>query len=130
MNRTKDFQGQSTFKQNSDNVVGLTSSKFNFSPVEDVQRAEILQDLKFVDSNQSFASANGDGARFAAMFPDSKIAASYKQNETKMKYTIQYGIAPYFKELLKDEFKNTAFTFKFDETTNQQVKMQYDGYVQ
>ena len=49
--------------------------------------------------------ANGDGARFAAMFPDFKIAASYKQNETKMKYTIQYGIVPYFKE-------------------------QYDGYVQ
>ena len=131
LGRSKDLEGQSTFRKSSDNVVELlTSSKIIFSPGEEVHRAEILQALKVVDSNQSFASADGDGERFAAMFPDSKIAATYKQNKTKMKYTIQYGIAPYFKELLKDDLKNTAYSCKFDETTNQQVKKQYDGYVQ
>ena len=119
LGRSKDLEGQSTFRKSSDNVVELTSSKIIFPPGEEVHRAEILHALKVVDSNQSFASADGDGERFVAMFPDSK-----------MKYTIQYGIAPYFKELLKDDLKNTAYSFKFDETTNQQVKKQYDGYVQ
>ena len=64
------------------------------------------------------------------MFPDSKIAEGYKQNETKIKYNIQYGIAPYFKEKLQKDFYNKPFSFKFDETTTSQVKKQYDGYVQ
>ena len=34
------------------------------------------------------------------MFPDSKIAQNYSQHETKMKYNIQFGIAPYIKEIL------------------------------
>ena len=29
------------------------------------------------------------------MFPDSEIAKSYSQGETKLKYVIQFGIAPY-----------------------------------
>ena len=32
----------------------------------------------------SFASANGDGDMFRQMFPDSRIAENYKQNETKI----------------------------------------------
>ena len=43
---------------------------------------------------------------------------------------IQFGIAPYFEKQLQDEYYKKTFTFKFDETTNQQVKKQYDGYVQ
>ena len=63
------------------------------------------------------------------MFPDSKIAEGYKQNETKIKYNIQYGIAPYFKEKLQKDFYHNPFSFKFDETTTSQVKKQYDRYV-
>ena len=48
----------------------------------------------------------------------------------KVKYAIQYGIAPYVKaELLKD-IHGAPFTFKFDETTTSQVKKQHDGYIQ
>ena len=64
------------------------------------------------------------------MFPDSQIAKHFKLGETKAKYTIQYGIYPIFKDLLLDVLKNTAFTFKFDESTTQQVKKQYNRYVQ
>ena len=38
-----------------------------------------------VDSNASFASANGDRNEFRLQFPYSKIAEKYSQNETKMK---------------------------------------------
>ena len=47
-----------------------------------------------------------------------------------MKYSIQYGITPYFKELLKDDLKGVPYCFEFDETTTEQVIKQYDGYVQ
>ena len=47
-----------------------------------------------------------------------------------MKYTIQFGIAPYFRDLLKDVLKNILYSFKFDETMTQQAKKQYNGYTQ
>ena len=57
------------------------------------------------------------------MFPDPEIARKYKQSETKVKYSVQFGIA-------KQDFSKTPFTFKFDETTKSQIKKQYDGYIQ
>ena len=75
-----------------------------------------------VDGNFSFASANGDGDRFHTMFPDSAIAKSYKQGETKVKYCLQYGIAPHLKDLIVKDLANSPFTFKFDETTTSQVR--------
>ena len=45
-----------------------------------------------------------------------------------MKYYIQFGIAPYFKDELVKHIKGAGFCFKFDETTTSQVKKQYDGY--
>lgn len=91
--------------------------------------AEILQALNIVDTNQSFSSSNGDSERFRRMFPDSQIAAKYSQEETKSKYVIQFGLAPYVKEELINEVKKTPYSFKFDESTTSQVKKQYDGYV-
>ena len=32
--------------------------------------------------------------------------------------------------MLKEDYKNTPFCFKFDETTTSQIKKQYDGYIQ
>ena len=34
------------------------------------------------------------------------------------------------KDMLKEDYKNTPFCFKFDETTTSQIKKQYDGYIQ
>ena len=64
------------------------------------------------------------------MFPVSQIGKGCKVNETKMKYMIQFGIALYYRELLKDDLKNMPYSFKFDETMTQQAKKQYDGYTQ
>ena len=102
--------------------------KITLSPEDQVVNAEILQAFHFADCNHSFAKTDAD--RFRKMFPDSIIVKSYQQSATKVKYTIQYGIAPYAKEKLIYDIRNKPFTFKFDETTNREVKKQYDGYLQ
>ena len=67
---------------------------------------------------------------FAPYFPNSEIAKSYKQVETKLKYCLQYRIAPHFKDLIIKDLANSPFTFKSDETTILQVKKQHDVHVQ
>ena len=62
------------------------------------------------------------------MFPNSKIAESYQQQETKLKYLLQFGIVPYIRKKLLMEVKDQAFCFKFDESTTEQVKKQCDDY--
>ena len=64
------------------------------------------------------------------MFPDSKIAKGFSQNERMMMYVIKFGLPPYFKESLKNDFYSPVFCFKSDETTTNQIKKQYDGFVQ
>ena len=49
----------------------MSEASSSLSMEEQVLRAETIQALKRVDSNLSFASANGDGDRFRTMFPDS-----------------------------------------------------------
>ena len=107
--------------------VGLSS--VGMTHKDSVTKAELLQALKVVDGNMSFASANGDNERYRAMFPDSKIAQSYSQAETKVKYMIQFGIAPYIRSDLLIDLQGSPLCFKFDETTTSQIKKQYDGYV-
>ena len=46
---------------------------------------ETIQALDFIHSNYSFASATNDSENFQIMFPDSEIAKSYSQRETKVK---------------------------------------------
>ena len=64
------------------------------------------------------------------MFPNPETAKSYSQGETKVKYVIQFGIAPYIKQLILDEIKGKSFSFLFDETTIQQVRKQFYAYLQ
>lgn len=130
VSRVAEQRNQLTFTRDSDNVVELDKKPLLFTDEEKVLKAEILHALKCVDANWSFQSTNDEGKRYVAMFPDSEIAKSFKVGETKIKYVIQFGIVPYFKEKLKDDLKNVPFTFKFDETTTQQVNKQYDGYTQ
>ena len=112
------------------NIISLSQESSSLSFSDQILNAEILEALHVVDSNHSFASTNGDNDKFRRQFPDSKIAASYQQGETKTKYVIQFGIAPYVRKQMIDDFQAQPFTFKFDETTTSQIKKQYDGYVQ
>ena len=79
---------------------------------DQILNAEISHAPNMVDKNHSFSSANGDSDRLKKMFPDSQIAAKYSQEETKSKYVVQFGLAPF----VKDELITG-------------VQKQYDGYV-
>lgn len=106
----------------------MSVGKYTLTESEQVAKAETIWALKCVKANFSFASNNENV--FKLMFTDSKIAANYNMCETKAKYVVQFGIAPYVQNVLVTDMKNQAFTFKFDETTTNQVKKQYDGYIQ
>ena len=56
------------------------------------------------------------------MIPDSKIAESQRQAETKTKYVIQCGIAAHFRKSMLKDFKDQPFTFKFDKSAKVKFK--------
>ena len=122
LDKEKQLKNQATFcKSTDDGVFIVKKQNFASSSDEQIMKAEILQAPKTVGSNFSFASANGDGDRFRQMFPDSNIAKGFSQNETKMMYVIKFGLSPYFKESLKNDFYSKAFCFKFDETISMRL---------
>ena len=61
------------------------------------------------------------------MFPDSTIARPYSMGGTKAQGTIKFEIADCLKEKLI--YNVNRVSFLFDESTNNEVKKQYDGYV-
>ena len=126
--KNKDLmKGQRGFMSDSFHLSG--SSSPSLSNHEKVCKAEINELLDLVDKNQSFSSCSGDGEKYRKMFSDSNIAKQFNQQETKAKYTIQFGIAQYVKEKLILDVSNKPSSFKFDETTTSQIKKQYDAYV-
>lgn len=53
------------------------------------------------------------------MFPDSDIAKSFKLSKTKCGYVINYGLAPYFRDLLVKMISSSPFyVVSFDESMN------------
>ena len=62
-------------------VLVFSGLVYMLSHTKQFTRAEILQALKCVSSNVSFASANGDINQFCQIFPDSKIWTKPSQGE-------------------------------------------------
>lgn len=123
---------QSTFNKSANGNLCLVSKGLNIplTSQQRIQKAETIQALHVVQDNLSFSQCADDGERFCLQFPDSEIAKGYSQGASKVKYNIEYGIAPYLHNQLKDDFQGVPFTFKYDEATTSQVKKQFDGYVQ
>ena len=121
----KQMRSQRMFKTSAGLLTGCSKP----TTKDQILNAEILQALNMVDKNHSFSSANGDSDRFKKMFPDSQITAKYSQAETKSKYVVQFGLAQFVKDELITDVQKTPYFFKFNKTTNSQVKKQYDGYV-
>ena len=94
-----------------------------------IAKAEVIQALHVVESNQSFRATYKDSERFREQFPDSKIAAGYSMHGDKTRYIIVYGIAPFVKDFIIHDAKGKCFTYKFDETTTSKVEKQCDGYI-
>ena len=106
------MKGQRGFMNDSFQLSGSSSPSLNNH--EKVCEAEINELLDLVVKNQSFSSCNGDGEKYRKIFPDSNIAKQFNQQETKAKYTIQFGIAQYVKEKLILDVSNKPSSFKFD----------------
>lgn len=118
-------------RSSDDGAISLSATpSVSFSTEEQTLRAEILWAMKCAQSNFSFSSNTNLASVFRAMFPDSEIARNYGMSESKIKYVLAFGVAPYVRERLIDDLQSCPFTFLFDETTTSQVKKQYDGYVQ
>ena len=53
------------------------------------------------------------------MFSDSQVAKSFKLGADKMRYSINFGLASFFKSLLYEDIKNSCcFVAFFDESLN------------
>ena len=86
---------------------------------DETLKAEILWALKAKMSLYSYKSCEGTSELFQAMFPDSRIASQFSCGEKKCAYLICFGLAPHFKQLLKDVVKKEeAYVLMFDESLN------------
>ena len=85
-------------------------------------KAEVLQALHVAQYNVLFAIAVYHSSLFKLMFPDSAIAACYKQSYSKTAYMLKYGIADFLKKELLFDVRGVPYTCKFDETTTVQTK--------
>ena len=73
------------------------------------QKAEIVWALKSVLSGYSNNSCADISKIFTCMFPDSKIAKSFELGATKLKYVINFGIAPYFRDILYNHLQKPDY---------------------
>ena len=71
--------------------------------------AEIRWVLKHVVGGYSGNSVTGSVDLFPSMFPDSKIASILELGKDKLKYVVNYGIAPYFTQLLRDQVSSSKW---------------------
>ena len=87
-------------------------------PVSTIQ-AEVLWTLKVASSHFSLRSCMGLNELFRSMFKDSEVAKSFQLSKTKCSYILNYGLAPYFKDILLKEIKESdCFGVSFDESMN------------
>ena len=59
--------------------------------------------LKQVYSGLSDNSCKNVVSFFQSMFPDSQIAQKIRLQSIKLKYIVNHGIAPYVKDILRDD---------------------------
>ncbi len=114
------------------NEVGSVSvSPFVIS--EKVVDAEIIWALKNVMDHHSKRSVDEDAETFRRMFPDSQIAQKFKLGRTKLSYVLYYGLAEYFRQLLREDLRKCQyFVVAFDESFNtisQRGQMDTNGHI-
>ena len=93
----------------------LTASVLDSSSL----KAEIVWALKSVMSGYSNNSSSDMNVTFQIMFPDSNIAKQYQMGPDKLKYIVNWGLAPYFKDLLIEDISKAKYlSVGFDESLN------------
>ena len=84
-----------------------------------VTEAEILWAIRTVLTHSSQCFCDGLSKLLVRMFSDSVIAKPFTLGRTKCSYFINFGIAPYLKELLLAKLKSSDFFVTFyDESLN------------
>lgn len=114
-----------TSDKENEHPTSSTTRKVTQSVLQDVSTsigvisAEIRWTIKTVMSHFSMRSCLDISSLFKAMFPDSDIAKNFQMSKTKVGYYITFGIAPYFKNLLLRDIKDSPFySVLFDESLN------------
>ena len=69
-------------------TVSISKNKITYLGERKVVKAEILKALKVVACDYSFRSVNKDSLIYKEMFPDSKIAASFSQQELRTTFNM------------------------------------------
>lgn len=99
------------------------SSLESFCTKDDVTKAEAMWAMKIVKSKFSLNSCSDIGEMFRLMFSDSLIASNFKMGPTKCKYVINYGLAPYFSNDLKNKLcECDDIVVCFDEPLNKIIQ--------
>ena len=105
-------------KQNNATEEKTQSTVSSFMINEAVIDAEIMWVLDVVMSNYSLSSSSSKDM-FKEMFKDSKITQSFTCASTKCSYMINFGLTPYFQELLQLILTDALFYVScFDESHN------------
>ena len=95
----------------------------NYIISDEALKAEIYWALHNNVTHHSHSSSQAVTELFRHMFPDSKIAKSFKCGKTKLSYLITFGLAPYFTNELIDILKEVQhFVLLFDESFNRVTK--------
>ena len=106
-------QTSSSFSQDTERTIDLMLNN------SARQKSEIIWALKSVCSGYSNNSSSDINKVFATMFPDSKIAQKFQLGPDKLKYICNFGIALYFKDVLKEMLKKSdLYVICFDESLN------------
>ena len=126
----KDVAEASTSEESGSSTLVMSSSAeqkssfvTKFALTKEHHKAEIIWALKSVMSHFSYNSAHDITDIFKAMFPDSSIAQHMSCGPPKLSYLISFGIAPYFRDLLLADLKQTScFVVSFDESFNHELQ--------
>ena len=75
--------------------------------------------VKSITTGCSNNSCSDNGVLFQTMFTVNKIAKSFQMGPTKLKYLRNFGLAPFFKSLLVERLKKSAYYIvSFDKSFN------------
>ncbi|XP_043474328.1 uncharacterized protein LOC122506295 [Leptopilina heterotoma] len=92
---------------------------------EHVTEAEIMICLYSVIHHSSLRSIGDLVTLFSIIFPDSEISKGMKLQKDKVKYTVVYGLAPYFKKKLESKINQCLHVVVgFDECLNKIAQRQ------
>ena len=115
--KTREINKNSTFSTVPQNTFN------NFLISNSTTKAEILWCLKNVYDHSSQRSDGDCSDLFKVMFPDSQIAQKFRLHRTKIAYSINYGIAPYYFNKIMETLKECEyFVLAFDESMNKIAK--------